>query len=146
VQAERAALAAPTDRLQFPFQWYSRRRCSSSGSTRCSLRLAYGPGGTALRGKDLCWRSAPVAVNKPTTRAAQPHFIDAFWPPIEQTAVLAACDSCPLVLHAAHGSATTRWPPTPRSMPTARGLPELAELAELEVDTSCFVRPRPTQD
>jgi glutathione-regulated potassium-efflux system ancillary protein KefF len=65
---------------------------------------AYGPGGNALRGKDL-WL---VTSTGGTAEAYQPsghnrHFIDAFWPPYEQSAALAGMRFLPpMVLHGAH--------------------------------------------
>ena len=65
---------------------------------------AYGPGGQALATKDL-W----LAVSTGGTDASYSpgghnrHFIDAFWPPYEQTAALCGMRFLPpLVLHGAH--------------------------------------------
>jgi glutathione-regulated potassium-efflux system ancillary protein KefF len=65
---------------------------------------AYGPGGTALAGKDL-WLVASTGGTEASYRP-QGHnrfFIDAFWPPYEQTATLAGMRFLPpMVLHGAH--------------------------------------------
>ena len=65
---------------------------------------AYGPGGTQLAGKDL-WL---VTATGGTEQSYRPNghnrfFIDAFWPPYEQTAQLAGMRFLPpMVLHGAH--------------------------------------------
>jgi len=69
-----------------------------------SFGWAYGPGGTALTGKDL-WlvtsTGGPESSYAP--HGANRHFIDAFWPPYEQTAALCGMRFLPpMVLHGAH--------------------------------------------
>jgi glutathione-regulated potassium-efflux system ancillary protein KefF len=61
---------------------------------------AYGPGGTQLNGKDL-WLVVSTGGTEASYRpdGHNRFFIDAFWPPYEQTAQLAGM---PLVLHGAH--------------------------------------------
>jgi len=69
-----------------------------------SFGWAYGPGGVALTGKDL-WlvtsTGGPEASYAPS--GANRQFIDAFWPPYEQTAALCGMRFLPpMVLHGAH--------------------------------------------
>jgi glutathione-regulated potassium-efflux system ancillary protein KefF len=65
---------------------------------------AYGPGGHALRGKDL-WLVASTGGTESSYHPAghNRHFFDAFLPPYEQTAALCGMRWLPpLVLHGAH--------------------------------------------
>lgn len=65
---------------------------------------AYGPGGTQLNGKDL-WLVVSTGGTEASYRpdGHNRFFIDAFWPPYEQTAQLAGMRFLPpLVLHGAH--------------------------------------------
>ena len=65
---------------------------------------AYGPGGTQLSGKDL-WLVVSTGGTEQSYRpdGHNRFFIDAFWPPYEQTAQLAGMRFLPpLVLHGAH--------------------------------------------
>lgn len=65
---------------------------------------AYGPGGTQLAGKDL-WLVASTGGTEASYRpdGHNRFFIDAFWPPYEQTAQLAGMRFLPpMVLHGAH--------------------------------------------
>lgn len=65
---------------------------------------AYGPGGLALRGKDL-WLAASTGGPEESYRPGgyNRHFFDAFLPPYEQTAALTGMRWLPpLLLHGAH--------------------------------------------
>ena len=65
---------------------------------------AYGPGGTALRGKDL-WLVASTGGPEDSYRpdSYNRYFFDAFMPPYEQTAALCGMRFLPpLILHGAH--------------------------------------------
>ncbi len=65
---------------------------------------AYGPGGTALAGKDL-WLAASTGGAEDSYRpqGTNRHFFDAFLPPYEQTAALVGMRFLPpLLLHGAH--------------------------------------------
>jgi glutathione-regulated potassium-efflux system ancillary protein KefF len=65
---------------------------------------AYGPGGTQLAGKDL-WLVASTGGTEASYRpdGHNRYFVDAFWPPYEQTASLAGMRFLPpLVLYGAH--------------------------------------------
>lgn len=106
VAAEQAALAAA--RLvvwQHPIQWYHMPPLMKLWVDEVlSFGWAYGPGGTALRGKDL-WLAAstggPADSYRPTSYNR--YFFDAFLPPYEQTATLCGLRFVPpLLLHGAH--------------------------------------------
>jgi glutathione-regulated potassium-efflux system ancillary protein KefF len=69
-----------------------------------SFGWAYGPGGTALRGKDL-WLVASTGGPEDSYRpdSYNRYFFDAFLPPYEQTAALCGMRFLPpLILHGAH--------------------------------------------
>ena len=90
---------------------------------------AYGPGGNALRGKDL-WLVATTGGPEDSYRpdSYNRYFFDAFLPPYEQTAALCGMRFLPpLMLHGAHRRARPSSPPTPRS--TRSGSPTLSRLA-----------------
>lgn len=109
-----------------------------------SFGWAYGPGGTALRGKDL-WLVASTGGPESSYHPAgyNRYFFDAYLPPYEQTARLTGMRWLPpLVLHAAHRvdeaalaaharlltDRLERWP----------DWPELADL-EPEAEAACDV-------
>ncbi|MFZ2990255.1 NAD(P)H-dependent oxidoreductase [Ideonella sp.] len=106
VAAEQAALAeAQLVVWQHPLHWYGMPPLLKLWLDEVfAFGWAYGPGGNALRGKDL-WL---VVSTGGSAEAYHPsghnrHFIDAFWPPCEQTAALAGMRFLPpLVLHGAH--------------------------------------------
>lgn len=106
VAAEQAALAqAKLVVWQHPLHWYGMPPLLKLWLDEVfSYGWAYGHGTQALRGKDL-WL---VTSTGGTAEAYHPgghnrHFIDAFWPPYEQTAALAGMRFLPpLVLHGAH--------------------------------------------
>ena len=144
VEAERAALAQARLLVwQFPFQWYGMPPLLKLWLDEVfGFGWAYGPGGHALHGKDL-WLTVSTGGSQQAYHPSghNRHFIDAFWPPAEQTAALAGMRFLPpLVLHAAHrvsdsevnehaavfADRLTRYPDWP-------------ELAELEADTTCIV-------
>jgi glutathione-regulated potassium-efflux system ancillary protein KefF len=144
VDAERAALA--TARLvvwQFPFQWYGLPPLLKLWLDEVfGFGWAYGPGGNALRGKDL-WLAVSTGGGEDAYHPSghNRHFIDAFWPPAEQTAALAGMRFLPpLVLHAAHrvDDDAVRAHAALYADRLAN-YPQWPELAELEVDTSCIV-------
>jgi glutathione-regulated potassium-efflux system ancillary protein KefF len=106
VAAEQAALA--TARLVVwlhPIHWYGMPPLMKLWCDEVlAFGWAYGPGGRALAGKDL-W----LVVSTGGTEASYSpqghnrHFIDAFWPPYEQTAALCGMRFLPpVVLHGAH--------------------------------------------
>lgn len=104
--AERAALAAA--RLvvwQFPIHWYSMPPLMKLWVDEVlAFGWAYGPGGTALRGKDL-WLVATTGGPEDSYRpdSYNRYFFDAFLPPFEQTAALCGLRFLPpMLLHGAH--------------------------------------------
>jgi glutathione-regulated potassium-efflux system ancillary protein KefF len=108
VAAEQAALA--TARLvvwQHPIHWYSMPPLMKLWVDEVlSFGWAYGPDGTALRGKDL-WLVASTGGPEDSYRpdSYNRYFFDAFLPPYEQTAALCGMRFLPpLVLHGAHKS------------------------------------------
>ncbi|MEY2890129.1 MAG: dehydrogenase [Pseudomonadota bacterium] len=106
VAAEREALiAAELVVWLHPIHWYSMPPLMKLWQDEVLVfGWAYGPGGHALRGKDL-WL---VASTGGTEDAYRPdghnrYFFDAFLPPYEQTAALCGLRFLPpLVLHGAH--------------------------------------------
>lgn len=153
IEAERAVLAqAKLVVWQFPFHWYGMPALLKLWLDEVfGFGWAYGPGGNALRGKDL-WLVVSTGGGEDAYHPSghNRHFIDAFWPPAEQTAALAGMRFLPpLVLHAAHrvDDDTVQNHAAMYAERLAR-YPNWPELAELEVDTSCFVpaTDRPEED
>jgi glutathione-regulated potassium-efflux system ancillary protein KefF len=142
--AERAALAAA--RLvvwQFPFQWYGMPPLMKLWLDEVfGFGWAYGPGGTALRDKDL-WLAVSTGGAEEAYHPSghNRHFIDAFWPPAEQTAALAGMRFLPpLVLHAAHRVDDLAVQGHAALYAQRLGsYPAWPELESLEADTSCAV-------
>ena len=106
IEAEQALLApAKLIVWQHPIHWYSMPPLMKLWlDDVLAFGWAYGPGGTALRGKDL-WLVAttggPADSYQPTSYNR--YFFDDFMPPYEQTANLCGLRFLPpLVLHGAH--------------------------------------------
>jgi glutathione-regulated potassium-efflux system ancillary protein KefF len=106
VDAEQAALAAA--RLvvwQHPVRWYGMPPLLKLWCDEVlAFGWAYGPGGEALRGKDV-WLVASTGGADDSYRpdGYNRYFFDAFLPPYEQTAALCGMRFLPpLVLHGAH--------------------------------------------
>jgi len=150
VAAEQQALAAA--RLvvwQQPVHWYGMPPLLKLWlDDVLAFGWAYGPGGTALRGKDL-WLVATTGGPEDSYRpdSYNRYFFDAFLPPYEQTAALCGMRFLPpLLLHGAHkasdaeianhaGAYTARLADYPR-------WPELAEVAEcIACDVPLTARP-----
>jgi len=144
VPAEQAALAAARLVVWLqPIHWYSMPPLLKLWLDEVfSFGWAYGPGGTALRGKDL-WLVASTGGPETSYHPAgyNRFFFDAYLPPYEQTARITGMRWLPpLVLHGAHraddealagharlfAERLARWPDWP-------------ELADLEPDDSCHV-------
>jgi glutathione-regulated potassium-efflux system ancillary protein KefF len=105
-QAEQAALAAATLVVwQHPIHWYSMPPLMKLWVDEVlAFGWAYGPGGGALRGKDL-WLVASTGGAEDSYRpqSYNRYFFDAFLPPYEQTAALCGMRFLPpLLLHGAH--------------------------------------------
>lgn len=105
VEAEQAVLAAA--RLvvwQHPIHWYGMPPLMKLWLDEVfSFGWAYGPGGQALRGKDL-WLVASTGGPSESYRPSgyNRYFFDAFLPPYEQSAALAGMRFLPpLLLHGA---------------------------------------------
>ena len=106
VAAEQARLAAAQLVVwQHPIQWYATPALMKLWIDEVlAFGWAYGPGGTALRGKDL-WLAASTGGPQESYRpdSYNRYFFDAFLPPYEQTATLCGMRFLPpLVLHGAH--------------------------------------------
>jgi glutathione-regulated potassium-efflux system ancillary protein KefF len=106
VEAEQRLLAAAKLVVwQHPIHWYGMTPLMKLWVDEVlSFGWAYGPGGTALRGKDL-WLVASTGSPQSAYRpdATHRYFFDAFLPPYEQTAALCGMRFLPpLLLHGAH--------------------------------------------
>ena len=106
IDAEQALLAsAKLIVWQHPIQWYSMPPLMKLWVDEVlSFGWAYGPGGTALRGKDL-WLAATTGGPRESYHpdSYNRYFFDAFLPPYEQTASLCGMRFLPpLRLHGAH--------------------------------------------
>ena len=108
VGVEQAALAAAKLVVwQQPIHWYGMPPLLKLWvDDVLAFGWAYGPGGTALRGKDL-WLVASTGGPEDSYRpdSYNRYFFDAFMPPYEQTAALCGMRFLPpLLLHGAHRS------------------------------------------
>lgn len=106
VAAEQALLAAAKLVVwQHPVHWYHMPPLMKLWCDEVlSFGWAYGPGGTALSGKDL-WLVASTGGAEASYRpdSYNRYFFDAFLPPYEQTAALCGMRFVPpLLLHGAH--------------------------------------------
>jgi len=106
VAAEQAALADATLLVWLqPLHWYGMTPLLKLWADEVlAFGWAYGPGGTALRGKDL-WLAISTGGSAEAYRpdGLNRYFFDAFLPPYEQTAQLVGLRFLPpLVLHGAH--------------------------------------------
>lgn len=106
VPAEQAALArAALVVWQHPVHWYGPPPLMKLWIDEVlAFGWAYGPGGRALRGKDV-WLVATTGGAEESYRPDRHnrYFFDAFLPPYEQTAVMCGMRFLPpLLLHAAH--------------------------------------------
>lgn len=106
VDAERAALAGATLVVwQHPVHWYHMPPLMKLWCDEVlGFGWAYGPGGNALRGKDL-WLAASTGGPEDSYRpdSYNRYFFDAFLPPYEQTAALCNMRFLPpLLMHGAH--------------------------------------------
>lgn len=104
--AEQAALAqARLVVWQHPLHWYGMPPLMKLWVDEVlAFGWAYGPGGTALRGKDL-WLVTSTGGAQASYRPDRynRYFFDAFLPPYEQTAALCGLRFLPpMVLHGAH--------------------------------------------
>jgi glutathione-regulated potassium-efflux system ancillary protein KefF len=106
IGVEQAALASARLLVwQQPIHWYSMPPLLKLWLDEVlAFGWAYGPGGTAVRGKDL-WLAATTGGPEDSYRpeSYNRYFFDAFLPPYEQTAALCGMRFLPpLLLHGAH--------------------------------------------
>ena len=153
VPAEQALLAeARLVVWQHPIHWYSMPPLMKLWLDEVlAFGWAYGPGGTALAGKDL-WLVAstggPEASYRPDSYNR--YFFDAFLPPYDQTAVLCGMRMLPpMLLHGAH-RATEAELAAHAAVYAERltSYPRWPELAALEPAPACVVPAdaRPAED
>ena len=144
IEAEQAALAqARLIVWQHPIHWYSMPSLMKLWVDEVlAFGWAYGPQGTALKGKDL-WLAATTGGPQDSYRpdSYNRYFFDAFLPPYEQTAALCGLRFVPpLVLHGAHRAAEAEVA-AHASLYTSRLLsyPHWPELAETDAPEACDV-------
>jgi len=144
VAAEQAALrSARLVVWQHPVQWYGMPPLLKLWVDEVlTYGWAYGPGGTALQGKDL-WLVATTGGPEESYRpdSYNRYFFDAFLPPFEQTAALCGMRFLPpLLLHGAHkvGDAELKAHAQTYADYLAR-YPQWPELDELPSCPSCEI-------
>jgi len=153
VEAEQALLAqARLIVWQYPIQWYAMPALMKLWVDEVlAFGWAYGPGGVALKGKDL-WlvlsTGGPQGAYHPGGHNR--HFFDDFLPPCEQTAALCGMRFLPpLVLHGAHTVSDGEVEAHARVF-TSRLLshPHWPEIADMEPAPACEVPAdaRPAED
>ncbi len=142
--AEQEALAGA--RLivwQHPIHWYSMPPLMKLWlDDVLAFGWAYGPGGTALREKDL-WLVATTGGPEDSYRpdSYNRYFFDAFLPPYEQTAALCGMRFLPpLILHGAHKIAANEIKAHEAMfVDRLRSHPHWAELEDIEALAACDV-------
>lgn len=153
VPAEQAALSAA--RLvvwQQPVRWYGMPPLLKLWlDDVLTFGWAYGPGGAALRGKDV-WLVASTGGPEDSYRpdSYNRYFFDAFLPPYEQTAALCGMRFLPpLVLHGAHKASRVEIDAHAETYAQRlAAYPDWPELAGLEQCPACEVplTARPIED
>jgi glutathione-regulated potassium-efflux system ancillary protein KefF len=153
VAAEQALLAeARLVVWQHPIHWYSMPPLMKLWLDEVlAFGWAYGPGGTALAGKDL-WLVASTGGPESSYRpdSYNRYFFDAFLPPYDQTAVLCGMRMLPpMLLHGAHRVTDAEL--DAHAAVYADRLaryPQWPELSALEAAPACEVPAdaRPTED
>ena len=138
--------------LLHPIQWYSMPALLKLWLDEVlTYGWAYGPGGTALQGKDL-WLVATTGSPESSYHPASynRYFFDAFLPPYEQTAHLCGMRFLPpLVLHGAHRAGEEEVAAHIEVFrQRLRTWPQWPELEELEQCPACDVpaSDRPSHD
>ncbi len=144
VPAEQA-LAGQADLIVWlhPIHWYSMPPLMKQWlDDVLTVGWAYGPGGQALRGKDM-WL---VATTGGTQEAYHPqgynrYFFDAFLPPYEQTATLCGLRFLPpLILHGAHAVSRQELEAHVQVYRDRLGsYPDWPEMADLQACPQCDV-------
>jgi glutathione-regulated potassium-efflux system ancillary protein KefF len=153
VDAEQAALSGA--RLvvwQHPIHWYAMPPLMKLWlDDVLAFGWAYGPGGTALKGKDL-WLVASTGGPEDSYHPSSynRYFFDAFLPPYEQTASLCGMRFIPpLLLHGAHRVGDKDLERHARIFASRLlSYPHWPELADLDPPSACEVPPeaRPGDD
>ncbi len=144
VAAEQALLAQARAVVWLhPVHWYSMPPLLKLWLDEVfSFGWAYGPGGSALQGKDL-WLVASTGGPETSYRpdGYNRYFFDAFLHPYEQTAALVGMRWLPpLVLHGAHNTpAGVLQDHVDLFLQRLRTWPHWPELAELEARVDCAV-------
>jgi len=141
VAAEQAALAgAKLVVWQHPIHWYHMPPLMKLWVDEVlAFGWAYGPGGTALQGKDL-WLAASTGGTEESYRTDgyNRYFFDAFLPAYEQTAALCGMRFLPpLLLHGAHrmdkSAVEAHAKVYAERLASYPGWPEIADLADCVV-------------
>jgi glutathione-regulated potassium-efflux system ancillary protein KefF len=146
VPAEQEALAAAKLVVwQQPIRWYGMPPLLKLWlDDVLAFGWAYGPDGTALRGKDL-WLVASTGGPEDSYRpdSYNRYFFDAFLPPYEQTAALCGMRFLPpLLLHGAHRASDAELAAHARTYAQRLAeYPDWPELADLEECVECEVPP-----
>jgi glutathione-regulated potassium-efflux system ancillary protein KefF len=146
VAVEQAALTAA--RLvvwQQPIRWYGMPPLLKLWlDDVLTFGWAYGPDGTALRGKDV-WLVATTGGPEESYRpdSYNRYFFDAFLPPYEQTAALCGMRFLPpLVVHGAHRASDGELAAQARTYAQKLAdYPDWPEIAEVEDCVECAVPP-----
>lgn len=144
VDAEQASLAeAKLIVWQHPVHWYGMPPLMKLWLDEVlAFGWAYGPGGTALAGKDL-WLALSTGGPEDSYRpdSYNRYFFDAFLPPYEQTAALCGLRFLPpLVLHGAHRASADAVEAHARLYTTRLlGYPQWPEIAGLDAAPRCDV-------
>jgi glutathione-regulated potassium-efflux system ancillary protein KefF len=147
VDAEQAALAGARLVVWLhPIHWYSMPPLMKLWLDEVfAFGWAYGPGGTALRGKDL-WLVASTGGGEASYRpdGHNRYFFDEFLHPYEQTAALAGMRWLPpMLLHGAHTVSATRiGAARPDLRPRLLSYPHWPELADPTRPPPATCRPR----
>ena len=152
VAAEQARLAAAKLVVwQHPIHWYGMPPLMKLWLDEVlAFGWAYGPGGSALQGKDL-WLAASTGGAQESYRpdSYNRYFFDAFLPPYEQTAALCGLRFLPpLLLHGAHrvsdDEVQAHAATYAQRLASYPAWPELAELDEcIACDVPATARPAP---
>ena len=128
---------------QHPIQWYGMPALMKLWvDDVLAFGWAYGPGGAALKGKDL-WLVATTGGPEHSYRpdSYNRYFFDAFLPPYEQTAVLCGMRFVPpLMLHGAHRVGASELDAHAKLYASRLlSYPDWPELAALEPPEECAV-------
>jgi glutathione-regulated potassium-efflux system ancillary protein KefF len=148
IEAEQARLAqASLVVLVHPIQWYSMPALQKLWiDDVLSYGWAYGPGGTALQGKDL-WLVATTGSPEASYHPQNYHryFFDAFLPPYEQTAALCGMRFLPPLIF--YGARSASEADVKSHVETfAQRLGSYPDWPEIEEIDACVACPVPESD